>query len=192
MKVGSFGSNIFSKLGQPARPQPTSRPLRAQNDRFSDKEPHYSLDASVKKRFHFFFNIFNDFYRFSGFSLRDESWDCPTFCPTCCPRFCPRFGADFTRDKFQRSDPPRTCPKKGPERYLTRENRRNPTLRSLFAPKSSKSTSYAYLSRRLWFKIVEIPSSRGRSKFLHAQNILQARLLNFRRTKIFDMRHEKF
>ena len=66
------------------------------------------------------------------------------------------------------------------------------TLRVVLAPKSSKSTGYAYLSRRLCFKIVEIPSLRGRSKFLHAQNILQARLLNFRRTKIFDMRHEKF
>ena len=66
------------------------------------------------------------------------------------------------------------------------------TLLVVLVPKSSKSTAYAYLSRRLCFKIVEIPSLRGRSKFLHAQNILQARLLNFRRTKIFDMRHEKF
>ena len=66
------------------------------------------------------------------------------------------------------------------------------TLRVVLAPNASKSTPYAYLSRRLCFKIVEIPSLRGRSKFLHAQNILQARLLNFRRTKIFDMRHEKF
>ena len=75
------------------------------------------------------------------------------------------------------------------------------TLRFVLAPKSSKSPAYAYLSRRLCFKIVEIPSLRGRSKFLHAQNILHARLLNFRctkifdsiiRTKIFDTRDEKF
>ena len=64
------------------------------------------------------------------------------------------------------------------------------TLRLVLAPKSSKSPPYAYLSRRLCFKIVEIPSLRGHSKFLHAQNILQDGLLNFRHPKIFDMRHE--
>ena len=64
------------------------------------------------------------------------------------------------------------------------------TLRVVLAPQSSKSTPYAYLSRRLCFKIVEIPSLRGHSKFLHAQNILQDRLLNFRHPKILDMRHE--
>ena len=35
-RIGSFGSNIFSKLGQPTRPQPTSRPVRAQNHPFSN------------------------------------------------------------------------------------------------------------------------------------------------------------
>ena len=64
------------------------------------------------------------------------------------------------------------------------------TLRTVSAQKSDQSLPYAYLSRRLCFKIVEIPSLRGHSKFLHAQNILQDRLLNFRHPKIFDMRHE--
>ena len=95
-------------------------------------------------------------------------------------------------DKFQRPDPPRTGPEMAPNATLRTKIAAVPTLRSVLAPKSSKSRPYAYLSRRLCFKIVEIPSLRGRSKFLHAQNILQARLLNFRRTKIFDMRHEKF
>ena len=66
------------------------------------------------------------------------------------------------------------------------------TLRTVSAHISSQSLPYAYLSRRLCFKIVEIPSLRGRSKFLHAQHSVHARLLNFRRTKIFDMRLEKF
>ena len=83
--IGSFGSNIFSKLGQPARPQPTSRPLRAQNRPFSKKEPHYSLDANLKKRFQFLSSstISNDFRDFASEMSRGIAID---------------FGLDFAID----------------------------------------------------------------------------------------------
>ena len=88
--------------------------------------------------------------------------------------------------------PPNLAPKMASSNTLPAKIAAILTLRTVSAHKSSQSLPYAYLSRRLCFKIVEIPSLRGRSKFLHAQHILHARLLNFRRTKIFDMRHEKF
>ena len=112
------------------------------------------------------------------------------------------FGVEFAPDlphilpgKITKAPtPPNLAPKMASTNTLPAKISAILTLRVALAPKSSKSTLYAYLSRRLCFKIVEIPSLRGRSKFLHAQNILHARLLNFRRTKIFDMalRHEKF
>ena len=76
-----------------------------------------------------------------------------------------------------------------PATPYTRKSLRSLPYGASWLPQSSKSTPYAYLSRRLCFKIVEIPSLRGHSKFLHAQNILQDRLLNFRHPKMFDMRH---
>ena len=110
------------------------------------------------------------------------------------------FGVEFALDlphilpgKLTKAPtPPNLTPKMASSNTLPAKIYAILTLRSLGAHKSSQSLPYAYLSRRLCFKIVEIPSLRGRSKFLHAQNILPARLLNFRRPKIFDMRHEKF
>ena len=108
------------------------------------------------------------------------------------------FGVDFAIDfaphfaayANQGPHPPKTAPKMASSNTLHAKIAPILTLRLVLAPKSSKSPPYAYLSRRLCFKIVEIPSLRGHSKFLHAQNILQDRLLNFRHPKIFDMRHE--
>ena len=75
-------------------------------------------------------------------------------------------------DKFQRPDPPRTGPEMAPNATLRAQIAAIPTLRSVLAPKSSQSLPHASLTWRLRFKIVEIPSPRGRSKFLQAQNIL--------------------
>ena len=86
--------------------------------------------------------------------------------------------------------PPKPAQKWPPATPYARKSLRSLPYGASSLPRSSKSTPYAYLSRRLCFKIVEIPSLRGHSKFLHAQNILQDRLLNFRHPKIFDMRHE--
>ena len=85
--------------------------------------------------------------------------------------------------------PPKPAQKWPPTPPYARKSLRSLPYGASSLPGSSKSTPYAYLSRRLCFKIVEIPSLRGHSKFLHAQNILQDRLLNFRHPKIFDMRH---
>ena len=77
-----------------------------------------------------------------------------------------------------------------PATPYTRKSPRSLPYASSWLKKLRNPQLYAYLSRRLCFKIVEIPSLRGHSKFLHDQNILQDRLLNFRHPKIFDMRHE--
>ena len=51
--LGSFGSNIFSKLDQPTRPKWPSRPTRAQNHQFSDKDPNHSnyADPAFRRNF---------------------------------------------------------------------------------------------------------------------------------------------
>ena len=115
-------------------------------------------------------------------------------------RFCVTFSgcieANFMRIFMEISTPPplppppKPPPKWPPATPYARKSLRSLPYGASWLPQSSKSTPYAYLSRRLCFKIVEIPSLRGHSKFLHAQNILQDRLLNFRHPKIFDMRHE--
>ena len=146
------------------------------------------------------FIIFSDFQRFSGFRLRDESWDCHRFCHRFCHTFCSTFGPGFwgryaphfAPYSNKASHPRKTTIKITSSNTLPAKIAAILTLRSVCAHKSSQSLPYAYLSRRLCFKIVEIPSLRGRSKFLHAQHSVHARLLNFRRTKIFDMRLEKF
>ena len=85
--VPTFLANF--KLGQPARPQPTPRPLRAQNRQFSNKEPHYSLDANLKKRFPFLSSstISNDFRDFASEMSRGIAID-----------FGVHFGIDFGVD----------------------------------------------------------------------------------------------
>ena len=93
-------------------------------------------------------------------------------------------------DQSQRPPPPNPAQKWPPTTPYARQSLRSLPYGTSSLPRSSKSTPYAYLSRRLCFKIVEIPSLRGHSKFLHAQNILHDRLLNFRHPKILDMRHE--
>ena len=108
------------------------------------------------------------------------------------------FGVDFAIDLpriLPGKDSKAPTPEKPAQKWPPATPYARKSLRSLpyeasWLPQSSKSAPYAYLSRRLCFKIVEIPSLRGHSKFLHAQNILQDRLLNFRHPKIFDMRHE--
>ena len=88
-RIGSFGSNIFSKLGQPARPQPAPRPLRPQNRPFSNKEPHISLDANLKNRFQFLSSstISNDFPDFASEMSRGIAID-----------FAIHFAIDFAID----------------------------------------------------------------------------------------------
>ena len=80
---------FFSSLGQPASPQPTSRPLRAQIRPFSNKEPHYSLDASLKKRFKILSSstIFKDFRYLASEMSRGIAID-----------FAIDFGVDFGVD----------------------------------------------------------------------------------------------
>ena len=69
-------------------------------------------------------------------------------------------------------------------------------LRGVLAPKSSISISYAYPTRRLCSKIVEIPSSRVRCNFLHIQtfymlacSILGAPKCSTCAMNVFESRH---
>ena len=112
----------------------------------------------------------------------------PEFAPEFAPQNPPILPGKLTKAPYPRETAPKITSSSTPPAKIVGIL----TLRTVSAHISSQSLPYAYLSRRLCFKIVEIPSLRGRSKFLHAQHILHARLLNFRRTKIFDMRPEKF
>ena len=113
-------------------------------------------------------------------------------------RICHRFGVDFTREKFQVPTPPKPAPKWPPATPYTRkslrslpyasswlQNRRNPRLTRIFrdvcALKSSRSPPYAAARNFCTLKIFYMP----------ACSIFGAPKFSIR-TKIFDMRDEKF
>ena len=151
-RIGSFGSNICSKLGQPARPQPTSKPLRPQNDPFSDKEPHYPLDANRKKSFYILLfstisNVFRDLASemSRGIAIEFAIHFAIDFAIHFAIDSGVDFGVDFAIDYPPHFTPPQTGPKMASSNTLREKIAPILTLRVVFAPKSSKSTPYAYL-----------------------------------------------